>query len=407
MIAILDTALGGIPIIFGSIRMPIRGVWMAFLELDMADVADTPVGPVEIQFTGNEDYPDVTLRGAITSSDAVSEEGRARVIVRAGNGSLQNKALTQRDYVKSPFDVNIALVVQDAILEAGEQPSPNIKTTLESIRVPRWHRASGATATQILDRMAQRFGVTYRFNDAGEVEVALSETFPPIAAELEKDLIKTELDDGYAKVIEVAPPMPSLRPGTTILGKRVQEITYRIGATLRAECSYAPTTSSELAEVVRAAAPNPLYHAVHDVIVRRQNPDGTLDVEGIDSRVGKLSNVPYATGLVGCRLVFAEGAAVRLQWRNGDETLPLVALSEMLALSESWGKAVARVGDGVVCGTLTFTAVAGPGGIASIAVVYQPPTGSPTLTTIVPGAPATLQLAGAIQTGSSEVFIRG
>lgn len=380
---------------------------MSFLDLDMADIVEAPVGPVEIQFTGNEDYPNVKLRGAIGSADSITDEGRARVIVRGGNGTLQNKALTQRDYVKSPFDVNVALVVQDAILEAGEQPSSNVANALASIRVPRWHRASEVTATQLLDRLAQRFGITYRFNDDGALDVALEEAFPPIAPELEKDLIKTELDDGYAKVLEVAPPMPTLRPGTTILGKRVQEITYRIGATLRAECSYAPTTSSELAEVVRAAAPNPLYHAAHDVVVRRQNADGTLDVEGIDPRVGKLSSVPYATGLVGCRLVFAEGAAVRLQWRNGDETLPLVALSEMLALSESWGKAVARVGDGVACGTLTFTAAAGPGGIASIAVVYQAPDGEPVATTILPGIPASVQLGGTIRTGSDEVFIRG
>ena len=142
------------------------------------------------------------------------------------------------------------------------------------------------------------------------------------------------------------------------------------------------------------------------MIVRRQNADGTLDVEGIDPRVGKLSGVPYATGLVGCRLVFTEGATARLQWRGGDETQPLICLTEMLAKTEPWGKAVARVGDSVVCGELTFTAVAGPGGIATIALTYTPPGGDPAATTITPGVPAMVQLAGQIRTGSEEVFIQ-
>lgn len=386
--------------------MPLRGVWIAFLEVDMADVVDAPIGPVEIAFTGNEAFADVKLRGTVAETDAVVDEGRARVIVRAGNGQLQTKVLAQRDYVKSPFDVGLSLVVQDAILDAGEQPAAGISETLESFRVPRWHRTT-TTATRLLDRLAKRFGITYRFDDDGGIALRKEESFPPIDELLEKELVKTELDDGFAKVIEVAPPMPLLRPGTTILGKQCQEVTYRIGTTLRAECSYALTTSSDLASVIEAAAPNPIYQASHDVIVRRQNADGTLDVEGIDPRVGKLSGVPYATGLVGCRLVFTEGATARLQWRGGDETQPLICLTEMLAKTEPWGKAVARVGDSVVCGELTFTAVAGPGGIATIALTYTPPGGDPAATTITPGVPAMVQLAGQIRTGSEEVFIRG
>ncbi len=417
MIGVLETSTGPIAVLSGHARMPLRGIWTGFLELDLDVGIDVPIGPVDLVLAGESGFATATFRGTILKGDAISDEGRARCIVHGGAGQLATMPLSQRDYLKSPFDVSVGLIVRDAVLDAGEILATGVEESLAALRVPRWHRAGGCTGKEVLDRLAERFMLTWRLDDDGAVNVRLTEEYPPVAASIVEQLVRTGIDDGYSKMLELAPPSATIRPGQTVFDHQVSEVVYRLDGTgLRVELYYDIVqggTASEFGNAVRAAMPSLLYREIHDATVRRQNSDGTLDLEADDAGVGVLSSVPYAPGIVGCRMVFVEGNRVRLTWQNGDESRPIVFAPDMLPKPldlRSWGVAVARVGDIARVGSMSF--VASPdanGGIGSISIIYTPQDGSSTFVgMLLPnGVPVTVQMGAQITTGSSEVYIRG
>jgi hypothetical protein len=417
-IAVLEASTGPIAVLSGHVRMPLRGLWLAFLELDVDAGEHVTIGPIELVIAGDDGQSVTRLRGTVLEDDVVADEGRARCIVRGGAGLLHAARLSQRDYLKSPFDVSVGLIVRDAVEDASELLADDAVELLSTIRVPRWHRAGGCSAVEVLDRLAELFAFTWRLDDDGAVRVRLLEEYPELDASVAEQVVRTGLDDAYSKTIEVAPPAAVIRPGQTVLGRRIDEVVYRIdSSSLRAELYYGigGGTASDVAATVRAAIPSLVYREIHDATVRRQNLDGSLDIEADDPRVGALSSVPYCPGIVGCRLVFAEGDRVRLAWQNGDETRPFAFAPEMLQKPTlppefaPWGVGVARVGDRVTGGAMQFVATPDAnGGIGAIVITYQSPLGTTTMGTLLPGGvPLVFDISGKIQTGSSEVFIRG
>jgi hypothetical protein len=266
----------------------------------------------------------------------------------------------------------------------------------------------------LLDRLAELNGFTWRFSDDGLVQVAVDEW-------LESDVEDAGLflegtDNAIERCILGTVSRASIRPGTTVQGRRIEEVSYTLDELgLRVMLRWGDGEGvgglrGDLEMATRQAMPEFAYYCTHEVTVRRQLTNGTLDVDADDPIIGGLTAVPYYPGIVVCRMNIIEGRRALLAFIGGDETKPAIVGFVRFEPSGRGDEdvGVARVNDLVAIGSLTFTAVTdGSGGIASIAVTYTPPTGPVQVEVIVPPTPVTINLAGVIQSGSPEVFLRG
>jgi hypothetical protein len=391
-------------VLAGTIVFPLRGILTARLDIDADGEDPLPTGAASLLLAADGDGEPVELVGTIGADDARTFEGRAQALFVGGAGGLALERLPARTYQQAPLETEISTIVADAIEEAGEQ----FEIVHVDGSVPRWHRVGDRTAAQLLDRFSERFGVGWRMSDDGIVVVA-----PELWPEADTDdaaLLIEGPDDAINRTLAGSVGRASLRPGTSIGGRRIEEVVYSLDERgMRVLLRYGPGTGpgglrGDLEEQVRAGIPPLPYREHHAATVRRQNADGTLDLEADDAAIGGLPSVPYAPGIVGCRLVIAEGERVRLAFEGGDESKPYASAWDPI----TGGEGVARLNDTVRIGTLVL-APAGPtpgGPIVSIAVTYSP-IGSPVQTAVIAvGTPMTITLSGVISSASEEVFIR-
>jgi len=99
--------LNGVPVVSGSIAVPLVGMWTADLAI-ATDAAETGAATIVV---GN-----LTLKGTIFRADTFAGQTRARVIGGAGGW---RKTLPAKPY-GSPGGVTLAMVLQDAAKECGE-----------------------------------------------------------------------------------------------------------------------------------------------------------------------------------------------------------------------------------------------------------------------------------------------
>jgi hypothetical protein len=388
---------------------PLRGVWSVRLEVDADEDDPLVVGPATLLLAADNEGEPVELVGTIVEIDASTFEGRATAILVAGKGMLATTILPVRTYQQSPNEVPLPTLVFDAIEESGEVLDDD--AAIVGMFVPRWHRAGGATAAALLDRLAERYGFTWRMSDDGIVQLAVDE-WPE--ADIEAAGLYLEgPEDAHDRTLAGSVARASIRPGTTVRGRRIEEVSYSLDESgLRVLLRWGDGTGAgglrgDIEAATRRATPNPIYRSLHAAVVRRQNIDGTLDLDAENDTLGGITAVPYRPGIVGCRLVIAEGENVLVGFDDGDESQPFTITHD--AIPPATGKAVARVGDAVRVGELSFAATADAnGGIGSITITLTPFGGSPTVVgTISPvGPPISVGLSGKITTGSSEVFIR-
>lgn len=400
-------------VLAGTIVFPLRGLWTARGEVDANEDNPVPAGPATLILAGDNDDGRVELAGWISEGDVETFEGRATFLLVAGAGALASQALPAKTYQQAPFPVPVLSLVKDAAEETGEALDDATAEALAGVEVPRWHRAAGRSARQLYDRIAERLGYAWRATDAGAVLFTV-DTWEDVD-ERDVGLFVTGPDDAINRTIEGTIGAAGLRPGVTLRGRRIEEAIYTLeegGAGLRVMLRYgagegAGGLQGDLEAATRAAMPPLVYREPHAAAVRRQNADGTLDLQADDARIGGITAVPYKPGVVGCRLVFAEGERVRLGFEGGDEAAPYATAIDA---DETAAKGVARKDDQVNCGSLTVSATPdGTGGISTIAIIFQPP-GSSALGpyVVTPGGPpVTVPLSGKIVTASQEVFLRG
>ena len=410
-IATLQSGDRELTVLSAGIVFPLRGAWSARLEVDADEDEPLEAGPARLVLTADNDGAPVDLDGTIVEVDTTTCEGRATAILVAGKASIASLQLEAKTYQQAPLDVPVASIATDAVTDAGEVFDDDV--AFVGIAVPRWHRVA-STAAQVLDRLSQRFGVAWRMNDAGAVVFAIDEWLE--ADEDEAGLYLEGTENAQDRTIAGTVARASLRPGVVVRGRRIEEVHYlldgtRLGVLLRwGEGTGAGGLRGDIEAATKRSMPLPAYSQVHAVTIRRQNADGTLDVEADDPSVGSVTSVEYYPGVVGCRLVISDGARALLAFLGGDETRPAICgfarfVQNPIAIENDY--AVARVNDPVASGSFTFAAVSdGSGGIASITITYFPPFGAPQARVLSPLSPATINLSSVIQSGTPEVYLR-
>lgn len=415
-LAVIATEARDHDVLSGDITFPRRGVWCARLDVDADEDDPLVVGPCKIVLAEDNEGEEVEISGTIVEIDASTFEGRATAVIFGGTGALSKTVLPARTYQQTPDEVPIIALIADAIQEGGESYDDDPSEDLLGIFVSRWHRAGGSTAADLLDRLAELFGLTWYISDDGLVAIEL-DVWPEADLEAAGFFLEGP-EDAIDRTIEGTVARASLRPGCIVRGRKIEEVVYTIDESgLRCVLRWGEGIGrggirGELDRAVKMSLPNRAYHETYEVTVRRQLADGTLDVEADNELVGGVTSVPYYPGLIGCRMVIAEGTRATLAFLAGDETKPCILSFERhvytpLVDVNNPDVAVARVNDAVNVGTLTLTAASdGAGGISTIAVTYTPPAGEEQIVSIAPGIPVSVALTGIITTGSPEVFLR-
>jgi len=397
-------------VLAAHVVFPLRGVWSARIEVDADESAPVVPGKATLTLAADNDGAPATLLGTIREGDVRTFEGAATLILVGGAGALNTTELPAKTYQQAPLPVFALPLVEDAVSDAGEALAPTTAASLTGLTLPRWHRIAG-TAAALLDRLAERLGVGWRLSDAGEV--VMSAEAWPAADEDAAGLYVTGPDDGIQRTLEATVERTSIRPGTTVRGRRIEEAVYTLDAEgLSVVLRYGSGDGigglrGDMRAATRANVPALAYRELHAGVVRRQNLDGTLDIDCDDPTIGGVTSVPYKSGIVNSRLVIAEGQRVRVGFEDGDEARPFaIGLEPTGPLT---GKGVARLDDTTTNGTLTFVgAPDGQGGILSISVTYTAPDGSTQTGAITSaGTPLTINLKGKIDLASTEVFIKG
>lgn len=408
-------------VLTATVLFPLRGVWTARIELD-ADEGDPPFpGSAKLSFAADdgdeEEGPPVELFGTIAEDDIATFEGRATALLVAGAGTFATQALEAKCYQQAPLPVPVLSLVQDAAAEAGEATA-DIETALSGLTVERWQRAAGRTAAQLLSRLAELFTTLelgWRMNDAGALVVAAEEW--PDADIKDAEFFEQGPEDGINRTIAGTVGRASLRPGAVVNGRRIEEVCYELDENgLRVLMRYGAGVGAgglrgDIEAQTRAAIPPLDYRELHAATVRRQNLDGTLDLDADDARIGGITAVPYCPGIVDCRMVLPEGERVRLGFEGGDERKPFATGWDRFApptFAEHQGKGIACRDDAVACGSFTFVgAPDGQGGLGSITVTYSPNVGAPQMGIITPaGTPVQIDIGGNITEASSRVLLR-
>lgn len=411
-VGILQTADGREwTVLSGTPLFPLRGLWTARIEVDADQDDPLPAGAAVLLLAADNEGEPIELIGTIPASDVSTFEGRATALLVAGEGKLSTVKLPARTYQQAPLDVSALTIALDAIGEAGEFFNDDIDRIPSDFAVARWHRAGGSTGAQLLDRLAERLGVGWRADDGGLISIA-AEEWP--AADLEGAGFFAEgPEDTINRSLEGSVARASIRPGTTLAdGRRIEEVIYMLDARgLRVMLRWGPGDGmgglrGDFERQARRAAPPLVYRELHPATVRRQNEDGTLDLDADDEAIGGITSVPYRPGIVGCRLVISEGERVRLGFEGGDEARPYATAWDS---DETANKGVARKDDPVDVGSMSIAAAPHPSGaIASLTITFTPPGGTPTTVQILPGSPPlSLPMSGTIARASEEVFIRG
>lgn len=398
-------------ILGGSIVFPLRGVWVARIEVDANEENPLSSGAVRIVVASDDELEPVELFGTIRADDVRTWAGRAQAVVVGGLGLLGRVLLPAKAYQQAPFPTPLASIALDAISECGEQfDGDESRIPSNLLEVARWHRAGGRTAAQLLDRLASLYGLSYRVADDGRLLIGL-EQWSSAALE-DAGFFAIGPDDGIAKVLAGSIKRASVRPGTALHdGRRIEEITYELTLDgIQAKLRFGVGDGSggvrgDYEAALRRALPSTTYLALHAATIRKRNADGTLDLEADNADISGVPSVPCLPGLPGCAIEPQEGDRVLLGFASGNEWAPYVAGFEQ---SASAMRGVARVADSVDVGSLRLIAAPDAGGgIASITMIYTPPRGSPAAVIVAPGSPVDIMLSGIIQTGSAEVKLRG
>lgn len=204
------------------VTFPLRGIWTIRVEVDADEDDPLPTGPAAFTLAADNEGAPVELVGAILEVDNSTHEGRATALLVGGKGGLASTLLPARTYQQTPFEVPLSTLIADAIEEAGEVLDDDVAVAQQF--VPRWHRAGEATAAELLDRLAERYTVTWRMGDAGIVQLAVDEW---LDADTEAaGLLIEGLENAHDRTIAGSVARASIRPGVVVRGKRIEEVIY-------------------------------------------------------------------------------------------------------------------------------------------------------------------------------------
>jgi hypothetical protein len=215
----------------------------------------------------------------------------------------------------------VSTIAEQIVAAAGEAVSEDVD---EPTDVLGYYHRTEAPAGRALSVALATIGLAWRFTDEGAVRWA-AESWP--AAD-ETDAIEIEPFGDRAET-EVEVLAPTLSPGETFGGRRVERVTYTMSEDepLVALLSFTRSEGSEglrtaLGRAVRAVVPELPYLGRYPATVVRQTADLRLELAPDDTAVAGSPPVPPLYGLPGARCEVPEGARVGLVHEAGDATRP-------------------------------------------------------------------------------------
>ncbi len=202
-----QVSVNGLAVISGTISLPVKGAWVADLEVDSDDTL--PLGQRAVTI----DLGDQDLIGTV----AVDRQGvyAGKLTVRiVGGGHGLSKVLAARKYRGVPASIPLA----DILAETGELLASGVTLTLPLLH---WARPRGP-ASSALEHLLATAGASWRIQPDGKLWVG-TDTYPTTTATPE---VIEERHGGNWRLL--SPDAGNLLPGTTLLGKQLATVVYRI-----------------------------------------------------------------------------------------------------------------------------------------------------------------------------------
>jgi hypothetical protein len=304
--------LNDYPLLSGTIRVPRVGAWTAEVEI-RSDVSY--VGSAAISLEGTN------FVGA-SSRSSVKGPGRVACAVVGGAGGLETE-VPARQYVGP----NVSLVLGDILSLAGETISSAVSASLTGRSLTTWQRAAG-TAKEALAQLAEALGVSWRVLLDGTVWLG-AETWPEVTPECRV------LDDDQATGTVTLSLVPSLLPGTTFCGQRIEQVRHELGTgearTEASSTSPAAAMSAFLGPIEKRIR----YSRSYSARVVKQNANGTMQILPDDPtfKGSGLDQVKIRLGVPGTVTV-PKGARVELVFEDGDPQKPIATAFHDGSLTE-------------------------------------------------------------------------
>lgn len=345
-----------VPVISGSVSMPLEGVWSADLVLDQPDGSGFAAGTAVSIAAGG-----LALSGVVAPDRTGSFLDAVHVRILGGKGGLSQLA-TPRAYVQPGAYVRD--VLSGLLGAAGETLSATADAGFQSTNLLAWS-VFRVPVSQALEALIRVVAPTlhWRVLSDGTVWVG-AESWPVTSYAF--DLMA---HDPTQQTYELGVEAPAIVPGVSIadLG-RVSRVEHLIESdSLRTRVYVADDDRSIKAAVyslARQAVSGVDYFALYDAKVITQ-AGNALDLQPLDSRLPGFGSVPLRIGIPGVTATVQPGCVVRLGWDRGDPQRPFCCLfdASATALSLSLSASSITLNNGtlpVARQTDTVTGQAGP-----------------------------------------------
>jgi hypothetical protein len=317
--------LNSIVIVEATVTLPRSGRWSA----DVAIASDTSAGlegqPVTIDL-GDA----LNLKG--TCRKAGTFAGSTTLEVVGGTAGLLREVPP-----KAFQECELGLPLTDVLTAVGETLAATSDTAATSTTLPKWVRIGGATAAEEVAALvaAAPAGTVARVLPDGTVWVGVDQYLDSGLAVGDYQLLR---DDSHRGIAEIGVEQPSLLPGTTFLGRQVEEVVHTVTAekvrttvqfATQASSTAEPSSSSHTEDldaiILRRLRPTRFYR-VSPATVAKQNADGTLELVVDDTDVPGLSSVPVRTAGPGVTIQVPNGTRCGVEFENGNPQAPVVTM---------------------------------------------------------------------------------
>jgi hypothetical protein len=299
------------PVLDGStISVPRVGAWHADLVVDKPDAL---TGRVAVNIGEGA----VVLRGSVAQGGAFVDTTRVRLV--AGAGGLGTIAEP-----KHYSGVSLGLVLGDLLSKAGETLSATADSSVLSRPVEHW-TTLGLPIGRIIARLMSSVAAdaVWRVLPDGTVWVGI-ETWPDSGLTEDDYQITHQADEQDMAVVGIE--VPRLMPGTTLGGRPVSYVEYKIGPGVRMEAWFGDGEhdrfKAAISGAVKGALPDLEYRAWWEATIDHQ-AGNTVDLApDAGELVPTMGSVPLAFGIPGVTAEGASGGRALVGWAGGDPSKP-------------------------------------------------------------------------------------
>lgn len=317
--------INGIPAVELEVTLPRSGRWHmdAVLDTDVASGIDGQ--PVSVQLGAS-----LMLSGVCTRAGEYG--GQVSLEVVGGAAGLLQSVLPKA--FGSPT-LTLQLPLTDALGAVGETLSPSSDAVVLSTPLTRWIRVAATVAEEVAGLLAQApAGAVGRMLPDGTLWVGVDKYLDSGLTPLDYQLLR---DDSHRGQAEIGVDDARLAPGTTFLGRKVEQVTHTLKADkLRTTVQFASaslepastTHDNDLDQVILRRVRPTRYMRAFPASVLRQNADGTLELKLDDINVPGLSAVPIREFAPGVSVQVAASSRCRVVFAGGNPQSPEVVSFE-------------------------------------------------------------------------------